>query len=92
MQMGPASIKLLKQNLDPTCPPTGSNAVYGCWDTQFVISEVNADINMWVKKESAQGGWELYTTTYTDPFGDVSLLHSMFFALFPYCKEIPPKY
>ena len=54
-QMGPASLALLKQNADPR----GAAPRREGWDHEFVISEVNADIQMWVKDETAATGWAL---------------------------------
>jgi hypothetical protein len=68
-QMGPASVKLIKANMHPSCADATA-AVYGCFDTEFVISEVNADINLWLKDESVEGGWKLHGRFQTDPWGD----------------------
>ena len=54
-QMGPASLALLRQNADPR----GAAPRREGWDHEFVISEVNADIQMWVKDENASTGWSL---------------------------------
>ena len=51
-QMGPASINLVKANVDPTCP-LGADSKYGCFDNEFVISEVNSNVNMWLKTTDA---------------------------------------
>ena len=78
--MGPASLKLLRLNSDPICRKQTST--YGCYDSQFVISEVNANILMYTKPAGGDGtaSFSLYpencgTTTEecgfpTDPFGD----------------------
>ena len=58
-QMGPAPIKLVKANAHPVCT-AASAAVYGCFDAEFVISEVNADVNLWLKDDSFPGGWKLH--------------------------------
>ena len=49
-QMGPASIKLIKRNIDEVC--RNQDTKYGCFDTEFVISEVNSDVKLWVVDES----------------------------------------
>ena len=83
--MGPAPTKLVKRNLDPVCAQ-GGDPKYGCFDTQFVISEVNSYIFMHVK--SAAGVWGRYpegcdasavedcgfpTEPFGDPFGTIGL-------------------
>jgi hypothetical protein len=68
-QMGPASVGLIKSNKDPTC---GGDAKYGCFDGEFVISEVNANVNLWIRTPENQT-WRRYgpSSGYTtDPFGD----------------------
>ena len=50
-QMGPASIKLVKANADPVCTDGGNN-LYGCFDNEFVISEVNSNVHLWVQESS----------------------------------------
>ncbi|GMH59657.1 hypothetical protein TL16_g02874 [Triparma laevis f. inornata] len=52
-QMGPASIKLLLKNKDPVCPFYNTTSHYGCFDNEFVLSEVNSDVHMWVKTDDA---------------------------------------
>ena len=51
-QMGPASLALIKLNLNPMCPDGGPSAAddpaYGCFDNEFVIGETNARYNNWV--------------------------------------------
>eukprot|EP00519_Triparma_laevis_P003883 CAMPEP_0182499912 /NCGR_PEP_ID=MMETSP1321-20130603/8017_1 /TAXON_ID=91990 /ORGANISM="Bolidomonas sp., Strain RCC1657" /LENGTH=1576 /DNA_ID=CAMNT_0024704163 /DNA_START=169 /DNA_END=4896 /DNA_ORIENTATION=- len=77
-QMGPASIKLLLKNKDPICPLYNSDTIYGCFDNEFVLSEVNSDVHMWVKtddaaKEYSTGlGYMLYGETgwESDAWGD----------------------
>eukprot|EP00854_Cymbomonas_tetramitiformis_P021658 gene21658-26048_t len=66
-QMGPASVRLLKRNEDPICT-YNSDKKYGCWDNQFVISEVNSNVNVWTQEGA---GWDLFGTFQSDPFGDV---------------------
>ena len=56
-QMGPASVRLVKRNLDKL------------YDNEFVISEVNANLNLWVKDDSKPGGFDLYFSSETDPVG-----------------------
>jgi len=49
-QMGPASIALVKANADPQCAAEGgNNELFGCWDNEFVISEVNSNVHMWLQ-------------------------------------------
>ena len=50
--MGPASIALIKKNEDPRGGTVGDPKG---WDNEFVISETNADIVMWVS-DAATGG------------------------------------
>merc|ERR1711871_131449 len=57
-QMGPASVGLVKRNTD------------ACFDGQFVISEVNADVKMWVTVAEPKGGFRLYDKFHMDPFKD----------------------
>lgn len=61
-QMGPASLALVKANADPTCAAldadggvaaTARAAEHGCYDTQFVLSEANANINVWMRSDAA---------------------------------------
>jgi len=76
-QMGPASIKLLLKNKDPVCP-YNSDTKYGCFDNEFVLSEVNSNVHMWIKtddatKEYSPGlGYELYGNVgyMSDAWGD----------------------
>ena len=51
-QMGPASIALIKKNEDPRGGTVGDPKG---WDNEFVISETNANIVMWVP-DAATGG------------------------------------
>jgi len=68
-QMGPASVKLIKSNHDPACLEGGDNK-FGCFDGEFVISEVNANVNLWTRTPENQT-WRRYGPSYmTDPFGD----------------------
>jgi hypothetical protein len=85
--MGPAAVKgVVKKNLDPVCRSQGG--AYGCFDSQFVISEVNSNILMWTRAAGASEGtkWALYpencgtaaecgflTEPFGDPFGTVGL-------------------
>jgi len=53
-QMGPASIKLVKANKDAACDywaskNIGNKKMFGCFDHEFVISEVNSNVHLWVK-------------------------------------------
>ena len=77
--MGPAAIRgVVRKNLDPVC--RSQTPQYGCFDSQFVISEVNADILIRTRKilENGNKSWELYGCDtqgqncgfHTDPFGD----------------------
>ena len=78
MQMGPASINLIKMNKDPICP-LGNKEKYGCFDNEFVLSEVNSNVNMWLKTDKEEEmyhpglGFKLYGNTgfMSDPWGDV---------------------
>ena len=47
-QMGPASVKLVKRNKNPVCDAQ-PNKEYGCFDHEFVISEVNSNVHIWLK-------------------------------------------
>eukprot|EP00619_Florenciella_sp_RCC1007_P003965 CAMPEP_0205920300 /NCGR_PEP_ID=MMETSP1325-20131115/10981_1 /ASSEMBLY_ACC=CAM_ASM_000708 /TAXON_ID=236786 /ORGANISM="Florenciella sp., Strain RCC1007" /LENGTH=1353 /DNA_ID=CAMNT_0053287977 /DNA_START=80 /DNA_END=4141 /DNA_ORIENTATION=- len=69
-QMGPASVKLVKANIDETC--RSQDVKYGCFDSEFVISEVNSDVKLWVVDESSANGfkWHEKTRFSTDPWGD----------------------
>lgn len=78
--MGPASIKLLRSNRDPIC--RNQDIKFGCFDSQFVISEVNANILMYTSSLETPGTgiFELYPKDCgtkeqcgfpSDPFGDV---------------------
>jgi hypothetical protein len=54
-QMGPASIALVKANADPQCAAAGGdNELFGCWDNEFVISEVNSNVHMWLKTKEGE--------------------------------------
>ena len=79
--MGPASLKMIKQNRDPKC--RNQTSEYGCFDSQFVISETNANILIYTKKRQSGvfngNDFELYPKNCgdivscgfpTDPFGD----------------------
>lgn len=68
-QMGPASVKLVKANVNPACAET-SLAIFGCFDNEFVISEVNSDINLWLSDATAKGGWRLHGRFQADPWAD----------------------
>ena len=59
-QMGPAPVATyLKKNKD------------GCYDSQFVISEVNADVTLYVRKKGTQDEFKQQGMPYeTDPFDD----------------------
>merc|ERR1711871_1031148 len=58
MQMGPAPLKWLKKNKD------------GCYDNQFVISETNANINLYVRKQGSKGPFVYEDSYASDPFLD----------------------
>ena len=58
-QMGPASVKLVKENRDPTCDAQ-QDPKYGCFDNEFVISEVNSNVHVWLKDDKEPTGWKLY--------------------------------
>ena len=76
--MGPASIKVIKRNADPVC--RNQSAKYGCFDSQFVIGETNANILIHVRSansSAATSSYKLYPEGcgescgfMTDPFGD----------------------
>jgi hypothetical protein len=70
-QMGPASLKLVKANKHPVCEET-QDTKYGCYDAEFVISEVNSNVNIWIEDATSPTGWTLDPgSPYTaDPFGD----------------------
>ena len=67
-QMGPASIKLVKANRDPVCKGGFTDTKFGCFDNEFVISEVNADLNLWRQDPSSEKGWTLHGNFHTDPW------------------------
>eukprot|EP00946_MAST-07B_sp_MAST-7B-sp1_P005337 g5337.t1 len=86
--LGPAAVRgVVKKNLDPKC--RSQSGAYGCFDSQFVISEVNSNILMWTRNSGATGGkdaWKLYpegcgsitecgfpTDPFGDPFGTIGL-------------------
>eukprot|EP01084_Bolivina_argentea_P285238 489115_1 len=50
-QMGPAAIALIRENFNPhKCKDaTSFQERFGCFDTEFVISETNANYNLWLK-------------------------------------------
>lgn len=66
-QMGPASIKLIKANKHPHCYAS-TGKVYGCYDHEFVTSEVNADVHIWLK--DSEKGWTFSGSFETDPWED----------------------
>ena len=79
--MGPASLKMIKHNRDPVC--RNQTSKYGCFDSQFVVSETNANILMYTKEFQSgvlnSNNFELYPKNCgdivscgfsTDPFGD----------------------
>ena len=58
-QMGPAPLSYVKKNRD------------GCYDNQFVISEVNADIKLFARKKGTSEEFKQHDSNYAvDPFGD----------------------
>jgi hypothetical protein len=57
-QMGPAPVKWLKKSKD------------GCYDNQFVISETNADINLYVRKQGSNEPFVYEDSYAADPFED----------------------
>ena len=77
--MGPSSIKLIRNNQDPIC--RSQSNTFGCYDNQFVISEVNSNILMYTKSNDGDDtSFELYPKDCgtkeqcgfaQDPFGDV---------------------
>eukprot|EP01063_Lacrimia_lanifica_P041357 TRINITY_DN9633_c0_g1_i1.p1 TRINITY_DN9633_c0_g1~~TRINITY_DN9633_c0_g1_i1.p1 ORF type:complete len:1334 (+),score=333.76 TRINITY_DN9633_c0_g1_i1:84-4085(+) len=79
-QMGPAALGLVRGNYHPVCRPgvVELNATlaekYGCYDTEFVITEANANINEWVKDSSSPTGWSLHDSHITDPDGNAMLI------------------
>lgn len=100
--LGPASVALVRRNLQTRCPgslaaaaaagappphapPSAAEAAlelrHGCYDGGFVVAEVNAWVNMWVRDAAGTaqgGGWSPYGCAAdgsdcgfpTDPFGD----------------------
>ena len=80
-QMGPASLALVRANSDPTCSARSALDVEGasdalrpeaggCYDAQFVLSETNANINLWLRSDAAScapgGGATLGCANTTD--------------------------
>ena len=63
----------VKTNKDPVCKSDFTDPKYGCFDTEFVISEVNADYTYW-KDESSEKGWTLLNTFPKDPWDDFSTI------------------
>lgn len=69
-QMGPAALKIIKANKHPTCQAQldsfpSDEAVarrFGCYDHEFVIGEVNANLNLWVQDDTKPTGWRLLET------------------------------
>ena len=56
---GPAPLSYVKKNRD------------GCYDNQFVISEVNADIKLFARKKRTSEEFKQHDSNYAvDPFGD----------------------
>eukprot|EP01063_Lacrimia_lanifica_P000233 TRINITY_DN1010_c0_g1_i3.p1 TRINITY_DN1010_c0_g1~~TRINITY_DN1010_c0_g1_i3.p1 ORF type:complete len:841 (+),score=254.58 TRINITY_DN1010_c0_g1_i3:55-2577(+) len=77
-QMGPAAVALVKKNLHPVCdidalrgvrPDPRMHEVYGCYDHEFVVSEANANVNLWVTDAASPTGWRLYDAYQTNPWG-----------------------
>jgi hypothetical protein len=76
--MGPASIKLIRKNMDPVC--RNQSTKYGCFDSQFVIGETNANILIHTRGAdsiAAASSYKPYPEDcgencgfLTDPFGD----------------------
>lgn len=73
-QMGPASLDMVKDNVNVnTCEHAPANRKrFGCWDNEFVIGEVNANYNFWVKSSAAESGskFTLMDSYLSDPWGD----------------------
>eukprot|EP01063_Lacrimia_lanifica_P028895 TRINITY_DN4305_c0_g1_i4.p1 TRINITY_DN4305_c0_g1~~TRINITY_DN4305_c0_g1_i4.p1 ORF type:complete len:549 (+),score=55.46 TRINITY_DN4305_c0_g1_i4:372-2018(+) len=75
-QMGPASLNFVRANLHPTCPAqeralaTSTAGKHGCYDSEFVISEVNANVNQWVEDAASPTGWKLHRVHLTAPSGN----------------------
>ena len=71
-QMGPASVKFVKRNKNPVCDAQ-PNKEYGCFDHEFVISEVNSNVHIWLKDSTKATGWKLYLNEgfMSDPWNDV---------------------
>jgi hypothetical protein len=63
-QMGPAPIKKIRKAND------------GCFDNEFVISEVDANLKIYVKgmKGKPEGSWNLYGEYREDPFDDFNTI------------------
>eukprot|EP01083_Nonionella_stella_P081254 223718_1 len=73
-QMGPASLLLVRKNMNSNeCKHAPVNHErFGCFDNEFVISEVNSNYNFW-KKKSTDGDdapFVLESSYKTDPWGD----------------------
>jgi len=58
MQMGPASLKHVKANID------------GSYDNEFVISEVNANFHLWERPAGSSDTYTFLDSFPTDPFDD----------------------
>ena len=73
-QMGPASLELVKDNINTNeCSYAPANKKrFGCFDTEFVVSEVNANYNFWWKKstDSKDTKFKLLGSFTTDPWND----------------------
>ena len=73
-QMGPASVDMVKDNINiHSCDHAPANRKrFGCWDNEFVISEVNANYNFWTKSSTASkdSKFTLMDSYMSDPWGD----------------------
>ena len=49
---------------------TSADKVYGCFDNEFVISEVNSNIHIWLKDATKTSGWKYQGDYETDPWAD----------------------
>eukprot|EP01084_Bolivina_argentea_P285239 489116_1 len=69
-QMGPATIALIQDNKNPhQCQDSANGkARFGCFDTEFVISETNANYNLWLKTSKWNLKYTLYDSFLVDPW------------------------
>eukprot|EP01084_Bolivina_argentea_P126837 224479_1 len=75
-QMGPASVVMIKENQNPSvcqsrcfdqqCWAAPPQARFGCFDQEFVISEVNAYYNIWIQR-GKDAPWTLHAHRMYNP-------------------------